>query len=120
MVRGTRAAILDITSDSADVYSTDITVKNGTVYSSGDFSPFNLDYTASSNKEKPYSITFENVTFRDTVSGRASAIAVDVTEGSADTLTSGLTADIVFSGCTFDFGANSGVMMRFSGRWSTR
>jgi len=114
MVRGNRAYIFEIYSNSNDTYTTTINVKNGLMHSTGDFSLVGLNYSALSNISKVYNFRFDNVIFSTDYIGRGSAVIIESLDGASTTDSAGLGANIVFNGCTFDFGATSATMMSFS------
>jgi len=114
MVRGNRAYVFEIYSNNNNTYKTALNVKNGSMYSTGDFSLISLNYSSLSNVSKTYNINFENVVFETHYNGRGTPVIIDTLDGAYATDSAGLTANVTFNGCTFDFGVTSGTMMKFS------
>ena len=120
MVRGNRAYIFEIYSNNNNTYPTALNVKNGYMYSTGDFSLISFNYSTLSNISKVYNITFENIVFSTNYEGRGTAVVIDTLDEASTTDSAGFTANVTFNGCTFDFGTTSGTMMKFSNGSATK
>ena len=114
ITRANRAYLFEIVSSSADASNKTITIKNGSLKTTGSFSLIKLDYSTAGTKDRAYSITFEGVAFINDVFGRGKAVIVDCPDTNSATAGAGISANLVFNGCTFDFGNTQAVMMSLS------
>ena len=117
MTRHKNAYIFDIYHNSTNKYTTNITLKNGTVVSESDNPIIGLNYgTGSANaNDKIYNITFEEVTIINTVASRTIPLITACWENASSTAAAGVHANITLNGCTVNMGnISNGIVAGFT------